>query len=164
MRTVKVSRPDMPGYGLKDENEGKGLYEWSHVTERMIKSRNYWVCTTRPDGRPHAAPVWGAWVDGALYFGTGTTSVKARNIKANPAVVIHLESGDDTVILEGSLELLTNPDVSLTKKIGDAYEGKYNWRPSDFDNGGWHKLNHQVAFAWHENDFPSTATRWVFAD
>ena len=45
------------------------MLSWDHVQERMAEARNYWVATVRPDGRPHATPVWGLWVDGAFYFG-----------------------------------------------------------------------------------------------
>lgn len=52
--------------------------------------------------------MWGVWLDGVLYFGTGAGSVKARNLAANPALVVHLESGDKAVIMEGEAQWLTN--------------------------------------------------------
>ena len=48
----KVSRPDMPGYGILDEKSGQGLVSWSHAVERLTSARGYWLATTRPDGRP----------------------------------------------------------------------------------------------------------------
>jgi len=60
------------------------------------------------DGLPHAVPVWGVWVDGALYFGTDRRSRKARNLATNQGAVVHLESGDDAVILEGFAEEITS--------------------------------------------------------
>ena len=57
MVTRKRSRPTMKDYGIHTSDEG--LMDWSWVDEQMAKSRNYWICTTRPDGKPHAAPVWG---------------------------------------------------------------------------------------------------------
>jgi hypothetical protein len=42
------------------------LLPWSHAVERLEKAINYWVCIMRPDGRPHAVPVWGMWVEGAF--------------------------------------------------------------------------------------------------
>ena len=41
--------------------------------------------TVRPDGRPHAAAVGGAFHDGDLYFQCGPDTRKARNVAANPA-------------------------------------------------------------------------------
>ena len=63
----KASRPHVPGYGIP--KTPKGMLPWSFVDERMRKSLNYWICTTCADGRPHARPVWGVWVDGAFCFG-----------------------------------------------------------------------------------------------
>src|SRR3712207_802185 len=106
-REPEAQRPHMPGYGIHPAADG--LLDWSQVTAQLEQARNYWVATTRPDGRPHAAPVWGVWLDGAFYFGTGRTSVKGRNLAANPALTVHLESGDDAVILEGVAEPVTDP-------------------------------------------------------
>ena len=50
----KASRPYMPGYGILDAQSGKGLLPWSWAVERLSDGHNYWVETTRPDGRPHA--------------------------------------------------------------------------------------------------------------
>ena len=149
------SRPHIPGYGVPTSDEG--LLPWSHVAERLEQARNYWVGTAGMDGRPHAVPVWGAWVDGALYFGAGPRT--GRNLAANPAVVIHLESGDDVVILEGTAEEVTNPDPSFVGRYADAFAAKYDWRP---DTAGGYVLRPRVAYAWSK--FPGDATRWRFGD
>lgn len=156
----KPGRPDMPaGYGIRQDSAG--LLPWSWVDERMARSRNYWVVTTRPDGRPHARPVWGVWVDGCFYFGTDRRSRKARNLAENPALLVHLESGDEAVILEGVAEEVT--DGAVLARYADAYEAKYQFRPDPGDAGGvTYALRHQVAFAWLESDFPGSATRWQF--
>lgn len=45
------------------------------------------LATTRPDGRPHLAPVWYDVDDeGALVFNTGAESVKGRNIRRDSRV------------------------------------------------------------------------------
>jgi hypothetical protein len=94
----RVGLPNVPPmYGLKPRQE---YLPFSHAEERLTRSRNYWICTSRPDGRPHSIPIWGFWLDGAFYFGTARSSRKSRNLAHNAAVSIHLESGDDVVILE----------------------------------------------------------------
>src|SRR5262245_24575356 len=93
---------------------------WSFADTRLRRAHNYWVCSTRPDARPHAAPVWGVWQDGAFYFSTDPSSRKARNLIANPAVVVHTESGDEVVIVEGSAV-----DCAITKALDAAYFRKY---------------------------------------
>ncbi|MGA8073317.1 MAG: pyridoxamine 5'-phosphate oxidase family protein [Candidatus Acidiferrales bacterium] len=45
------------GYGIKTDD--KGLVAWKDACAQLAKSRNYWVATSRPDGRPHSMPVWG---------------------------------------------------------------------------------------------------------
>jgi PPOX class probable F420-dependent enzyme len=42
------------------------------------------LTTVRPDGRPHAAPVWFVLDDDDLVFTTWETSVKARNLARDP--------------------------------------------------------------------------------
>lgn len=163
MRHVVVSRPDMPGYGIKAETEGQGLYEWRYVSGRMAESRNYWVCTTRPGGRPHSAPVWGVWLDEVLYFGSNPTSVKGRNLAGNPAISVHLESGDEVVILEGVIKTFADAEPTFIERLTDAYEAKYAYRPPNVGEEGWYKVEHGVVLAWSEQDFPSTATRWLFS-
>src|SRR5215468_11807454 len=73
---LQVGLPHVPSlYGLKPR---KQYLPWSHARERLEGSRNYWICTTRPDGRPHSIPVWGFFVDDVLYFGTAKLSRKAK--------------------------------------------------------------------------------------
>jgi Pyridoxamine 5'-phosphate oxidase len=147
-----ASRPDVPGYGIPKVR--RGLLPWSHAVERLEAAREYWVTTADRDGRPHAVPVWGAWVEDVLLFGGGPTRW-ARNLAANPEVVVHLESGVDVVIVEGRVTRTTDDDP-LSEAAQDAYEAKYQFRhPPPF----W-VLRPRVAFAW--TDFPKDATRWRF--
>jgi PPOX class probable F420-dependent enzyme len=161
----KATRPGMRNYGVSETEEGMLSWEW--ISGRMSESRNYWISTTRPDGRPHAAPVWGVWVDETLYFGTEPSSRKARNLAHNPNVAVHLESGDEAVILEGVAEELAAPGSSLSERIIEAYAAKYvdpetgeAFRPDSA--AGMLAVRPRVVFAWLERDFPRTATRWVF--
>lgn len=160
----RAMRPIMQEYGISEESAG--LLPWRFAVQYLSAARNYWISTTRPDGRPHAAPVWGVWMDNVFYFGTGLNSVKARNLRANPALVVHLESGDDVVILEGTAEWLTEVDPALWQEIADQYAVKYDgFRPEPpSPQGPFVMLRPRVAFGWQEQDFPLSATRWVFFD
>jgi hypothetical protein len=71
----------------------------SWAEQRLVAARNYWIATTRPDGRPHCRPVWGVWLPDGFWFSTG--SLARHNLAANPQITVHLESGDQVVILEG---------------------------------------------------------------
>jgi PPOX class probable F420-dependent enzyme len=157
--TPRPERPGLdPSYGISTEAEG--LLPWSWVSDQMERSRNYWVCTTRPDGRPHAMPVWGVWVDDTLWFSTGDGSVKARNLAADSRVAVHLESGDDAVMLEGTADR-TSLDADLHRRVTAAYGAKYDMTADQLPGpDGWYALRASRAFAWQERDFPRTATRW----
>src|SRR3954451_21969465 len=65
--------------------------------------------TVRPDGRPHAAGVGVAEVDGDLYICTGLGSRKARNLAANPNCTLSLRLDGIDLVLEGTAERVTDP-------------------------------------------------------
>lgn len=154
---VKVGLPQVPPmYGLK----GKSFLPWQHAEDRLARSRNYWICTARPDGRPHSIPVWGMWVEGALYFGTARASRKGRNLAHRPDVSIHLESGDDVVILEGRAVEVT--DEEILKKLDAACRKKYKMPLMIVPEGVIFGVRPRVALAWTEKDFPNNATCWEF--
>jgi nitroimidazol reductase NimA-like FMN-containing flavoprotein (pyridoxamine 5'-phosphate oxidase superfamily) len=117
----------MPGYGIQAIGDGLSLIPWEGVDKMLSKARNYWISTTRPDGRPHAVPVWAVWREGAFFFGTGKPSQKEGNIKNNPWLVVHLESGNEVVIIQGRVEHIADPD--LFASIADVYSVKYDWSP-----------------------------------
>src|SRR5579859_4330635 len=119
------SRPVLPrDYGVPETEAG--MISWSWAVEQLEKARNYWFCTTRPDGRPHAMPAWAVWVDGALYFDGSPETRRNRNLAANPAITVHLESGDQVVVLEGEAPEHGRPDPELAKRLVAAFEAKYD--------------------------------------
>lgn len=154
-REPRLVPPRMdPSYGVTGAAEGAS---WPATEAKLAASRNYWLCTTRADGAPHSKPVWGHWADGTLWFGSG--GVAGRNLKRDPRVSVHLESGDDTVILEGTVQLRAVPEAILR-----AYAQKYAMKAEDLggDGGEWYTLEPRVAFTWLEKDYPNTAARWEF--
>ncbi len=153
-------RPDFKQkYGIHDAPEG--MLDWAWADERLAASRNYWIGTADEDGRPRAIPVWGVWIDDSVVFGTNARSRKAQNLEQDPRVVVHLESGDECVILEGEVER-----IEPTEEIAAAFEPKYDWKPDLATTGGecWYRLRPKLAQAWLETDYPSTATRFDFPE
>jgi nitroimidazol reductase NimA-like FMN-containing flavoprotein (pyridoxamine 5'-phosphate oxidase superfamily) len=145
------------GYGI--HAGAKGLFAWSDVTAQLEKSKNYWIGSTRPDGRPHVMPVWGVWLDGAVCFGTDRTSRKARNLQANPAATVNLESGDEAVIIEGTVREIS--DAKEIAAIDAAYVKKYKMKLTDAPGIPYIvAIEPRVVFAWHERNFPESAARW----
>ena len=158
---TRRGRPKMKDYGISGSAEG--LLPWEVVVERLSGARNYWIGTTRPDGKPHAAPVWGIVLEQTFYFSTGRQSRKNRNLTASPELVMHLESGDDVVIIEGVAEEETDP--TLLKNYAEAYQAKYQYKPDPSDPAAiTYALRPHVVFAWLESSFPNSATRWDFDD
>ena len=153
-------RPQMPSvYGIEPEEAG-GMLEWSEVADRLAAARSYWVATTRADGRPHVTPVWGLWLDGAVMFDADVNSVKALNLASDPRAVVNLESGDDVVIVEGVAEPML--DEAHRERYVDAYERKYAFRPEGMAGAVAFCVAPKVVLAWHEADFPKSATRFRF--
>ena len=158
----EVSQPRMFGSYM-----GSAELPWTWATERLNRAHNYWIATTRPDGKPHSRPVWGVWLDDAFYFSTG--SLAAQNLAANPAITVHLESGSEVVIIEGAAEMVG--DAGLVKRVVSLYNQKYNWDmdPNDLP-GPFYAVRPRVAFGWLSDEsgldrgsaFHGTATRWRF--
>jgi hypothetical protein len=138
--------------------EGDDLLDWADVSDRLEKSRNYWLATTRPDGRPHVTPVWGAWLDGALYLDGIFTSRWARNLTTNPRATAHLESGNKVVIVDGIVDDVV-PPVALADRIVAAFAEKYV-EPLPQASRGIYRLRANSVRAWTR--FPHDATVWRF--
>jgi uncharacterized pyridoxamine 5'-phosphate oxidase family protein len=163
-KSPKATRPYLPGYGLPAAK--KGLLPWKWAEDRLSESRQYWVATTRPDGRPHVMVVWALWLHGMLYFSTGSESRKARNLAQNPHCTMCTEKADEAVIVEGVIE--TEKDVNLIREFLRLYESKYQWDMSTMADDlvklkePVFRLRPKIAFGLAEKTFATSATRWVF--
>jgi PPOX class probable F420-dependent enzyme len=153
----KGTRPDMPGYGMP--RGVKGLLPWTWAEQRLRRSHNYFVMTVRPDGRPHAMPVWGIWVDGRFIFSTGAQSRKARNLAANPACVICTERTAEAAIVEGVASIVADP--ARLRELAPVYHRKYKPWKLDPEMGPIFEVQPRVVFAMCEKRFKD-ATRFVF--
>jgi hypothetical protein len=138
----------------------------------------YWLSTVRPDGRPHVTPLLGVWLDGALYFCTGPTERKAKNLAGNPHCILTtgrngLDGGLD-VVVEGSAARVT--DEAELRTVADTYESKYGARFTA-PEGTWYGLGDAIrgGTVLVYRVAPSTVfgfgkgrefsqTRWRFAD
>ncbi len=74
-------------------------------------------------------------------------SRKGRNLAEQPAIAVHLESGDDVVILEGAADRVCKYAMRVGAIPGDT---------------GAFAVSPRTVFAWREKDFPVSATRWLF--
>src|SRR5215472_15419610 len=153
----RTERPRIPGYGI---SKGKvGMLPWKWAEEKLAKSRQYWIMTVRPDGRPHAMIIWGLWFDGAFWFGTGSKTQKARNLASNPNCIVGTEDAADAVILEGVAEMIT--DTAIRKKLEPQSLKKYGMSGGDGSEPLFRVAPKRI-FGFIEKSFPKTATRWTF--
>lgn len=140
-RGERPRSPDWVGGGRK--------VPWTWVREKLTSERNYWVSSVRQDGRPHARPVWGAFVDDLLYLSIGEAGFRASDDAKE--VTVHVDSARDVVIIEGIAERVT-PDP----RVNDAYNAKYGYDDASFVN---FVVRPSVVFAWRDEDV-RTATRF----
>lgn len=155
-RSSNRDRPKTEGsYGIPTTAEG--LLPWSFVERRLADDRTFWLVTTRPDGAPHARPVWGVFVDGAFHCGGGERTRWVRNVGRDPRVTVHRESGEDVVVVEGVADRLDDTaDPNRLERIDDAYEEKYGVRHGT----PVFAVRPSRVLAW--SDYPTDATRWTF--
>jgi hypothetical protein len=138
---------------------------WAEVAGRLAAARTYWLGTTTTLGAPHAAPVWGAVAGETLYLYSERSTRKARNLAADPRAVIHLESGEDVLIVHGTAEDLGSP--GQLPSVVAALAAKYT-RPEDrqylpdadpaFDVV--YRLRPRSALAWRLDDYAGSQRRW----
>ncbi len=100
---------------------------WAEALARLEQAELYWLTTVRLDGRPHVTPLIAVWLDGALYFCTGESERKAKNLAHNLQCVITtgcnaLNEGLDIVVEGKAAEVR---DESRLQRVADAFTLKY---------------------------------------
>jgi len=161
MPEPKVTRPHFP-HGYVDHPTS--TVSWEYVVERLSAAKNYWLCSVRPDGRPHAIPRWGVFVDGKVYYDGSPETRHARNLLENPHVVLHLESGDQAIIAEGACAPVGKPPVELAQRVAANYCAKYEQhgyapQPDQWDEGGLYAFTPRKVLAW--TVFTENPTKFV---
>ncbi len=139
--------------------------DWGWVAAQLTDSKNYWLCSVRPDGRPHVVPRWAVYVDGRIYYDGSPETRHARNIAANPHVSVHLESGDQVIVLEGVSTPAGKPSPGLADRLVPAYRKKYaaqgySPEPDQWDEGGLYVFTPSQCIAW--TSFTQDPTKFVF--
>ncbi|HEY1641297.1 MAG TPA: pyridoxamine 5'-phosphate oxidase family protein [Streptosporangiaceae bacterium] len=164
MGSPEVSRPHMPGYGIAGPAEGSGLLPWSWAAGRLSSSRNYWVTTAWPDGRPHSTPVWGMWDDSVLWFTCGVQSRKAVNLRADPRCTVTTEDAGDPVIIEGIAQVRTD-DKSIRRALdlmNDKYHAGIEISFLDPARNATIEVRPAKVIGMRHGDFTGSPTRWTF--
>ena len=154
----------MPGYGLRAPDEGTGLLPWSWAEQQLVRSRNFWLATRWPDGRPHVMPVWAIWHDRTLLFSSSKRSRKAQNLLQTPECVLTTEDAQNPVVVEGVAELLTAPaDLDQFLALTNAkYSTDYGPEMVDPATNCAYRMRPRWAFGLRADDFTGSPTRWTF--
>ena len=94
------------------------------VRQRMERERILWMATTRPDGRPHVAPIWFVWHQDRAYV--MTEGVKLANVEHNGLAALNTEDGSSVVIVEGTGRIVPESDP-LFDEVAKLFEARYDW-------------------------------------
>jgi hypothetical protein len=102
-------------------------------------------------------------VDERMIFSTDPRSRKARNLAENPAIALHLDSGDEVVIVEGIARRLSGGEVPAA--FSATYLAKYDVEVPTGDDDpryGFYEIVPRVAMTWSEAEFLESVVRWEF--
>jgi hypothetical protein len=167
MSSPKVTRPTFPK-GYVDKPTSFLTWEW--VAAQLTESKHYWLCSVRPPSpegsaaRPHVVPRWCVYVDGKIYYDGSPETRHARNLEENPHIAVHLESGSEAIILEGTSAPAGKPSPELGKKLSRAYkkykEFGYTPKPDSWDEGGLFVFTPRQCIAW--SNFTQDPTKFIF--
>ena len=162
MKSPKVTRPIFPkGY----VDNPASYVDWSWVAAQLTDSKNYWLCSVRPDGRPHSVPRWGVYMDGKIFYDGSPETRHAQNLTSNPHISVHLENGDQAVMLEGTSVPAGKPDAGLDARLVKEYRRKYaehGYSPDSgqWDEGGLYVFTPRQCLAW--TVFFENPTKFIF--
>ena len=88
------------------------MIPWSRALEALVsaepRTQTPFLATTRPDGRPHVAAVGALWVDGKVFFVSGSGTRKSRNLAQNANCVISISLPGIDLVVEGTATKVTD--------------------------------------------------------
>lgn len=144
-----------------------GHIPWHVVDVQLQASRTVWISSTRPDGRPHTVPVWFLWFDGdqpSIVFLSHPATQKARNLRDASWVIVHAGDGDDTYILEGTAERITDEAElsALNRQYMEKYVDPNSGAQASFgENDLVYRVRVQHVMVWLYGNI-ATRTDWHF--
>ncbi|MBE7432888.1 MAG: pyridoxamine 5'-phosphate oxidase family protein [Anaerolineales bacterium] len=158
---TKITRPKFPkGYVDNPISE----VPWEYVEEKLTNAKHYWMCSVRPNGRPHVVPRWAVYLDGRLYYDGSPETRHARNIFENPNVTVNLEDGQKAIILEGITVPAPKPTPEFAQRLVAAFhkyaEDGYTPEATQWDEGGLFVFTPRQCIAW--TVFFENPTKFIF--
>ena len=149
---------------------------WSRAVKLLRagpEGGTFWLSTTRPDGRPHVAGVGALWVDGKVYFVTGGSTRKGRNLAKNRRCAFSVSLKGMDLVIEGSAARVTDAPTlrRLAKKYvaqgwpakvsGQAFTAEYSAPSAGRPPWNLYVFTPATAFGVASAE-PHGATRWRF--
>jgi general stress protein 26 len=129
----------------------------ARLIRRFAENQCSWISTVRPDGRPHATPIWHVWRAGRAFIVTRAAAVKATNIRLNPNVVITHTDARFPVIIEGRASFAPEAEEALRP----LFLAKYDWDIStDADYDTIIAITPEKIIAWGEEDGRRWQKNW----
>ncbi len=136
--------------------------DWQWVDEQLSAAGTYWVVARSPD-HAHPRPVWGVWLDDSLLLSVGSPVV-LRQVKNDARTTVHLDSGTEVVIVEGTCTGVAPPD--RIPAFLDAYNTKYTWAYTLEEYGPPIVVEPTTIMAWRSGGWAGRdgfqqASKWV---
>lgn len=104
-----------------------GTMSRTAIEEFLAAARIAHLVTLRPDGSPHVAPVWYAYVDGIFLVWTSRRFRKVKNVEADARAVVSIASEDQPyryVAAECDVTVSGDDVWDIGMSIAARYEGE----------------------------------------
>lgn len=156
---------------------GHDALPWSRPRDLLAAGvffgRPAFLGTVLPDGIPHSAGIGAIWMDGDIYFTSGASTRKARNLAANPACTISAKLETLDIVFEGKAERVTDGVIlervaALCRETGwpvqvenGAFTGPFNAPSAGPAPWDLYRFTFHTAIG-NATTEPHGATRWRF--
>ncbi|WP_329270594.1 pyridoxamine 5'-phosphate oxidase family protein [Streptomyces pseudovenezuelae] len=120
---------------------------------RLEHDEDVWVATAPDDGSgvPYLVPLSFLWDGSALLIATPAASPTGRNLKSTGRVRIGLGPTRDVVMIEGTVDTVTQDE--LTAQEGDRFAGRTGFDPRQLTTPYlYFRVHPQRVQAWREEN------------
>lgn len=155
---------------------GSPALDWQKTRDQLANpsmAGTTFLGTSRPDGRPHSAPVGALWHDGDFYLTSGAGTRKSRNLDSNPACTLSVSLEGVDMVFEGEARRVTDQETlerlaSLYRDVGwpaevegDAFTAPFSAPSAGPPPWNLYRFTYHTAFGVGTAE-PFGATRWRF--
>ncbi len=123
---------------------GTPLLDWARIATRLDQGvsqapdtggpnrHTCWLATINADGSAHVTGIGALWGDGAVWFETGASTRKGRNLARDPRATISVATQEFDLVVEGDVHRVTDPATvaRMAQRWADA-----GW-PARVDDSG----------------------------